>query len=118
MTAGDAPSQSLRCLIPIDKLPAVGSRALWRHGELTIALLNVAGQLHALDDSCPHGGGSLVMGQLDGPWLRCPAHGLKFDIRTGCHASNSGLRVQTYPVVTEGGHTFIQLPSHSEPTTS
>ena len=96
--------------IPQHKLPAQGSRAIVREGGLTLAVFNVDGALFAIDDSCPHGGGSLVVGKLDGMQVCCPAHGLKFDIRTGCMSSESSLRVRSYLVTVVEGQTFVSLP--------
>ena len=37
----------------------------------------------AVDNRCPHQGGPLGEGQLDGPWLICPWHGYEYDPETG-----------------------------------
>ena len=37
----------------------------------------------ALDNRCPHQGGPLGEGQLDGRWLICPWHGYEYDPATG-----------------------------------
>ena len=66
---------------------------------LAIAVFNIGGELFALQDRCPHRGGSLSEGRLTGlveaaepgvytyvrggEILRCPWHGWEFDIRTG-----------------------------------
>lgn len=42
--------------------------AVFRHGE----------QVFALKDRCPHSGASLCVGSVDGGYVRCPAHGLRF----------------------------------------
>ncbi|MBH2010519.1 MAG: Rieske 2Fe-2S domain-containing protein [Xanthomonadaceae bacterium] len=94
--------------IPQHKLPAPGGRAIVREAGLCLALFDMDGKLYAIDDSCPHDGGSLVMGMLEGMQVRCPAHGLKFDIRSGCMASG-GLSVRSYPVTVVDGQTFVSL---------
>ena len=38
------------------------------------------GTLVAFDNACPHAGSSLYSGKLDGRWLRCPSHGMRFDL--------------------------------------
>ena len=48
-----------------------------------IALFNVGGSYHAVDDTCTHRGGSLSEGQVDGNVVTCPWHGAKFNITTG-----------------------------------
>ena len=79
-----------------------------REAGLCLALFDVDGKLYAIDDACPHGGGSLVMGTLEGMQVRCTAHGLKFDIRDGC-MSPTVMRVCSYPVTVRGGLTFVNL---------
>ncbi len=37
----------------------------------------------ALDNRCPHQGGPLGEGQMDGEWLICPWHGYEYDPKTG-----------------------------------
>lgn len=100
---------SEQLVIPPHKLPARGSRSIVREGDLSLAVFDVDGALYVIDDSCPHGGGSLVMGKLEGMQVRCPAHGLKFDIRTGCMPSEGSLRVRSYPVSVVEGKTFVSL---------
>ncbi len=49
----------------------------------TIALFNLGGTYHAIDDTCPHRGGPLSEGQVEGQVVTCPWHGAKFDVSTG-----------------------------------
>lgn len=100
---------SQQVLIPAHKLPAAGSRAIVREAGLSLALFSVEGALYALDDACPHSGASLVMGKLDGWRVRCPAHGLWFDIRTGCMSAAGGLAARSYPVSVVDGQTFVTV---------
>lgn len=83
--------------LPDDRIPARGQRSILRLEGKSIALFNVDDTLYAIDDSCPHAGGSLVVGKLDGRMVQCPAHGLKFDLATGC-MRGGGLAVATYAV--------------------
>lgn len=52
-----------------------------------IALFNVGGTIHAIDDACPHRGASLAEGQMAGPEVVCPWHMARFDVTTGAHLS-------------------------------
>ncbi|WP_129563155.1 Rieske (2Fe-2S) protein [Paraburkholderia dokdonensis] len=47
----------------------------------SVVLFNIEGNVIAIENSCPHNGASLANGQLDGHVLRCPAHGMRFDLR-------------------------------------
>ena len=59
------------------------------HGKLVemqgkkIALFNVDGKFHAIDNSCTHCGGPLSQGELEGDEITCPWHGAKFRISSG-----------------------------------
>lgn len=97
-----------------EELPE-GSRRLLRTGGCEIALFNVQHSVYAIDDSCPHQGSSLVVGKLEGTTVMCRAHGLRFDLATGCMRSSLPLRVRTYPVRFEGGHVFIDIASPERP---
>jgi len=48
-----------------------------------IALFNVAGSFHAIDNTCTHVGGPLCEGELEGIEVTCPWHGAVFDVTTG-----------------------------------
>ena len=88
---------------------ALGERKLAFVDGRSIVLFNVAGTIHAIDNSCPHNGASLANGQLEGCVLRCPAHGLRFDLRTGCMPGAGGLSLKTFPVRTVDGKLVVRL---------
>jgi 3-phenylpropionate/trans-cinnamate dioxygenase ferredoxin component len=79
----------------VDEL-APGQRKLAFVEGRSIVLFNVAGSLYAIENSCPHAGASLASGSLEGCVLRCPAHGLRFDLRTGCMPGVEGLNLKTF----------------------
>lgn len=60
-----------------------GARRTVTLGDVDVALLNVDGALYALDNNCPHRGGPLCQGDLEGLVLHCPLHAWPFDLRTG-----------------------------------
>lgn len=96
------------------KLPAEGQRS-WVHRDdgQSVALFNVKGQLHAIDDRCPHAGASLCTGKLDGHLLTCPAHGLRFDLRTGAMVGNPLMRVTVFTVRKDGDAYLLEPSNHS-----
>ena len=83
----------------------------------TILLANVDGAYYALDNRCPHMGGSLLGGDLEGATLACPRHGAKFDVRTGKNVGNAKLafiqvkvgNAKVFPVKTEGKDILVEL---------
>lgn len=95
--------------VPAERLPARGGRSLFHHEKGIVLLFDVEGCLYAVDDRCPHAGASLFTGRLDGRWLQCPAHGLKFDLASGCPAGIKGFGVRRYPVEWRAGECFLLL---------
>ena len=82
-----------------------------------VLLANVDGTFYALDNKCPHMGGSLVDGDLEDVTLTCPRHGAKFDVRTGKNVGNAKLAfiqlkvadAMSYPVKVEGNDILVAL---------
>ena len=48
-----------------------------------LALVNLKGEIYALDDDCPHEAGPLSEGQIIGEEIECPWHTSRFSIKTG-----------------------------------
>jgi 3-phenylpropionate/trans-cinnamate dioxygenase ferredoxin subunit len=52
-------------------------------GDEPVVLINLDGELHALNDTCTHEDASLADGTIVGDEIECPLHGGAFFIRTG-----------------------------------
>lgn len=65
------------------------------------------GQVHVLDDRCPHRGGQLSDGSLVGDDLVCPLHGYDFDVATGVSRYNPAERIARYPARTHEGQVEV-----------
>jgi nitrite reductase (NADH) small subunit len=75
-----------------------------------IALFNVGGRYFAIDDICPHRGGPLSEGELEGAAVVCPWHGAIFDLATGAVTrSPAAAGVATYEVRVEGEQIAIAV---------
>src|SRR4029450_11366330 len=48
-----------------------------------LALINLNGEIYAIDDDCPHEGGPLSEGQISGDEIQCPWHASHFNIKSG-----------------------------------
>jgi len=48
-----------------------------------ILLVRVGGEYFAADNRCPHFGGKLAKGKLEGSVVTCPLHGSQFDLASG-----------------------------------
>ena len=76
-----------------------------------LALVNLDGTFHALDNACPHRGGPLGVGYLDGGRLHCPLHGWGFEVATGACDVRPDQPVKTYPVEVHDGRVWVRLPA-------
>jgi NAD(P)H-dependent nitrite reductase small subunit len=52
-------------------------------GEREVALFNVDGIFYALDNTCPHQGGPLAEGWIEGTQVTCPWHAWTFKLADG-----------------------------------
>lgn len=102
---------SQRIAVPAEKVPAPGMRSLFEPEGSSLALFNIAGQLYAIDDSCPHQGASLCGGRLEGRVIQCCAHGLRFDLVSGYMLNSTAVKVTSYPVEVVDGQVFIVMSS-------
>jgi nitrite reductase/ring-hydroxylating ferredoxin subunit len=65
-----------------DEIPAGRAKLVEVNGK-EIAIFNVDGSYHAIDNTCTHLGGPLCEGEIDGDEVTCPWHGAVFDITSG-----------------------------------
>ena len=79
-------------------------------GAKTLALFNVAGAYHAIDNTCPHRGGPLGEGDLDGRLVICPWHGWRWDVTTGANANNPAVKIGCFPIAVEDGDVYVEMP--------
>ena len=74
-----------------------------------IGLFNVDGEIHAMDNICPHHGGPLVEGQLAGSVVACPWHAWTFDVTSGKCTFVEGADVERFVTRIENGEIFIAV---------
>lgn len=74
-----------------------------------IALFNVDGSYYALGAVCPHEGGPLQDGEVNGETIICPWHAYDFHVKTGECSVDPELRVMTFIVKTEGNDVLIEV---------
>jgi len=83
-------------------------RVVEAHGR-SIALFNVDGQYYAIDNICPHRGGPLGEGDVDGPVVACPWHAWRWDVRTGANTNNPAVKLACFAVTEDAGGVFVEL---------
>ena len=74
-----------------------------------VAVANVDGQFHAINNICLHRGGPLADGPLEGAVVTCPWHGWQYDVRTGKVGQNPTVGVDCYPVEVRGDEIFVYV---------
>ena len=74
-----------------------------------IALFNLGGEFVALDNRCPHRGGSLGEGEIKDDIVICPWHGWEFNCNTGKAVENDDVVVKTYLVENRDDEIFIKI---------
>ena len=107
-----------------DEIPPGGRKLVEVKGR-AIVIFNVGGEYFALNNRCPHKGGSLCQGRLTGlvesaepgtyrysrrgEIIGCPWHGWEFDIRTGrSRCDPQTLRARNYAVSVQPGAELME----------
>lgn len=69
-------------VIEAEKFPPNTSLAVQAE-DIKIAVFNLNGEFHAIEDTCTHDHKTLIGGAIEGDQVICPWHGARFDIKTG-----------------------------------
>ena len=72
-----------------------------------VCVANVNGRLYAMDNVCPHMGGALGQGTVEGGFVVCPWHGWQIRPETGIAQQDSGCSVQRYELEVVGEDVLI-----------
>jgi nitrite reductase (NADH) small subunit len=78
---------------------------------LQLAVFNVQGTFHVLDNRCPHQDYPLGMSPIFDNAVICIGHAWRFDIESGECSSVPGVRVRTYEVIVDGDEIKISDPT-------
>ncbi len=117
--SGDRTNEQLGEPQPAKVWTDVGSESDFEEGSSSelvvegniVALFKVENVLYAMDGVCPHQGGPLGKGELNGCILTCPWHGWQFDVQDGQSQLSPGVRHPCFDVKVESGRVLIDLAS-------
>jgi 3-phenylpropionate/trans-cinnamate dioxygenase ferredoxin subunit len=86
-----------------------GMRRVVEVDGVDVAVFNLDGDFFAICDACPHDGGDLSSGALEGDEIVCPRHGARFSIKTGAVLGPPAYEdLRTYPVRIARGRIQIE----------
>jgi len=83
-------------------------------GRRQLAVSNVDGGYGAIDNHCPHQGGPLGEGSIEGGWLRCPWHGYDY---SPCNGRSPGAHddgVEGFAVESRDDGVYVAVPPEPE----
>jgi nitrite reductase (NADH) small subunit len=72
-----------------------------------IAVFNVDGTFYAMDGVCPHQGGPLGEGELEGKVVTCPWHGWEYDVTTGISTLDDDIKQDQFEVQVNGNDILV-----------
>ena len=79
--------------------------------KVFIGIYCIDGEYYAIDDVCPHMGGSLHHGFMNDCVVSCPLHMWEFDVKTGESVWPGSLNIPAYPVKIEGDDILVDIDS-------
>jgi nitrite reductase (NADH) small subunit len=81
--------------------------ALANGRPLCVARAN--GEVSVVDNECPHNGGPLAEGLVQGGRVICPWHGWAFDLHSGEAEDNPGAKVDVFETKVDGDDFLVKV---------
>ena len=97
-------------VLPAAELAEGQGRSIEVEGR-RIAIFHLGGEFFALDGRCPHRGGPVGEGWIEGGRVYCPLHGWSFDISTGACLDHRWKRLAKFATRVSNGMVEVELPS-------
>ncbi len=85
----------------VEAVPAGRGATVKLKDGTEVALFNVGGNFHAIENFCPHKGYPLADSRLYGSIVECDLHGWRFDVRNGECFTKKNCSLERYEVVIE-----------------
>ena len=101
---------------PIDQIPVGEGRAFGVEGVQIAVFRLRSGAVHAVSAVCPHRGGPIADGQIDGSIVLCPLHMNAFELSTGCSTTGQQPLASWRAEVDEAGQIVLYIPSPRLPS--
>jgi len=96
-----------RRVLPLEALSGDGGHYVELEGR-GLAVFRDGDQVRVFDNACPHAGGALAGGYIEGKQVVCPWHFWCFDVEDGCFPENPRFRARVYPARCRNGWVEVQ----------
>jgi nitrite reductase/ring-hydroxylating ferredoxin subunit len=96
----------VKVLDAADLVPGKGALVIVNGQD--VALFRRGDEILAIGNECPHQGGSLCDGWVEGDIVICPLHGWEFDLRSGACMTVPGESVPRYTATVEDGAIYLE----------
>lgn len=96
---------------PLEKLHRLhdGFIQAYRLGQLDILLVQHQGTLYGYKNYCPHQGAPLTFGTIEQGAIRCPLHGLMYNLKDGQPVNGNTGPLEAVNLVYEGNQVGIDV---------
>jgi NAD(P)H-dependent nitrite reductase small subunit len=78
-------------------------------GGTSVALFNIDGTFHAIENKCAHRAGPLAEGFVSGNVVFCPWHDWQYDVTTGACLNAPGFQVRSFSVSVMDGDVLVEV---------
>lgn len=102
---GETANAFVRVARRSDVVPGVAT--IVRAGRYEIAIFDVSGELRAYENSCPHQGGPIGEGIVDGDTVTCPWHAWCFNLSDGSMAIGEFAALRPFAVRVAGDDVYV-----------
>ena len=92
----------------ISEVPDFGKKIVSISGR-EILLVNVKGNIYAVESECPHQGSPMSAAVIKEGYLSCPRHGYRFSLTDGRCAEHPEFALATFPVKLNGDEILLDL---------
>lgn len=103
-SAAPAPRQRAeapKSVVRLEDVPDGMGKLIRVNGE-EVAVFRVGERLYGLQNICPHEGGSLSAGLVEGVEVICPLHAYRFSLETGACSTDRRLKARLFKLVAVG----------------
>jgi nitrite reductase (NADH) small subunit len=91
------------------ELPADGEAAEFTAQGRILCVANVNGTVSVLDGVCPHEGGPLGEGIIEGGRVVCPWHAYAYDLHTGLTENDPSVKAEVIESTIKNGELLAKL---------